>query len=92
MKTNTGNTLSRKESENSNNSRNNSLQRKKNHHHNQSSQSHNNSLRRGPYVSCSELDLDCEPSDPVKNTKIFPKEHYKVSRKHSRKRNSMVDG
>ena len=72
------------------NSRNNSLQRKKQHH----IVANGGSLRRGPYVSCSNEELDGEGGD-VKDTKIFPKEHYKVSRKHnslSRKRNSMVDG
>lgn len=82
-------------------SRSNSLQRKK-HHHNtiksqnhtiqpSQSQSHLSNLKRGPYMSCSSEDLDGDTSD-AKNSKVFPKEHYKHSRKHSRKRNSVGDG
>lgn len=71
-------------------SRNNSLQRKRNHHLAASS---NGSLRR-TYVTCSNDDLDKEDFDDERDTKIFPKEHYKGSRKHSlnRKRTSMGDG
>ncbi|CAG7724534.1 unnamed protein product, partial [Allacma fusca] len=88
-----GTTPSRKDTDSL--SRNNSLQRKKHQHHPQQhqppqNQNHTASLRRGNYVSCSSEDLDVDSSD-VKSSKVFPKEHYKVSRKHSRKRNSMVD-
>ncbi len=71
------------------NSRNSSLQRKKQHHN----VGNGGSLRRGPYVPCSNEELDAEAADG-KDSKIFPKEHYKASKKHSlsRKRNSMVDG
>lgn len=101
-----GNTLSR--DRDTPPSRSNSLQRKKHnnhHHHNHQnnaksqsnliqaahSQSHLSSLKRGVYMSCSIEDLDGDMND-VKNSKVFPKEHYKHSRKHSRKRNSMGDG
>lgn len=66
------------------NSRNNSLKRQKHSHVNG-----NGSLRRGQYVSCSSEDLEVE-EDKSKDTKIFPKEHYKA-RKHNRKRTSITD-
>jgi hypothetical protein len=71
-------------------SRNNSLPKKKlsNSHHNQLNG--NGSLKRVPYISCSSEDLDGENED-TRGSRIFPKEHYKVSRKHNRKRNSVVE-
>jgi len=65
---------------------NNSLQRKK---HNNVYNNQNGSLRKGPYMSCSSEDLETETDS--KDSKVFPKEHYKVSRKHNRKRNSFIE-
>jgi len=70
----------------------NSLQKKKKKSHHIAAGS-NGSLRRGPYVTCSNDELDRVDFED-KGTKIFPKEHYRGSRKHSlnRKRTSMGDG
>lgn len=65
-------------------SRNNSLKRQKHSHING-----NGSLRKGQYMSCSSEDLEVD-DDKSKDTKIFPKEHYKA-RKHNRKRSSTAD-
>jgi hypothetical protein len=70
-----------------------------NHHHNQNNSNHHGgSLRKLPYVSCSRDDLDSgfnanidTEEEDTRGSRIFPKEHYKVSRKHNRRKSGVIE-